>query len=406
MHTVAILLAASAIGVDYGWQPDASGPNSSGQVEYIIQIEPSLLALLREGEPIISRVPPEVGPVRSFRIQVGNGELPRELPPRAEPQGVADGARPLATGDGAWRDPSLRTAPQLGGHAPDEVDDAHRAEPPERVGDGGNQELAGDVDLPGVIGAAGGQGGIAETDPVGVADGAESQRPERPRPRWWNDEGEGPELGASPRADGGPAPIDPDPFQRPLGDRPAGFVEEVPNDDEAPNDDAQATDASPRNAANDGAQATDESPDTDDAIGIGIGGRFSDSEKPEPLAGKLEPNDSQSRPLDWRPDAAHTDRDDQRTQPKQDETAASGGSSLVTEDALSNAAKDTIRQPATQEQTADPVPAKPWVPLVVTALLLFVSVAGNVYLGWLGWGVYARYRALLSESRAVSAPAT
>jgi hypothetical protein len=344
--------------------------------------------------------------VRSFRIVVGTGELPRELPPRAEPQGVADGARPLATGDGAWRDPLLRTAPQLGGHAPAEVDDAHRAEPSEPVGDGGNQELAGDVDLPGVIGAAGGQGGIAEVDRVGVADGAESQRPERPRPRWWNDEGEGPELGASPRADGGPAPIDPDPFQRPLGDRPAGFVEEVPNDDEAPNDDAQATDASPRNAANDGAQATDESPDTDDAIGIGIGGRFSDSEKPEPLAGKLEPNDAQSRPLDWRRDAARTDRDDQRTQPTQDETAASGGSELATEDALSDAAKDTTRQPATQEQTADPVPAKPWVPLVVTALLLFVSVAGNVYLGWLGWGVYARYRALLSESRAVSAPAT
>jgi hypothetical protein len=285
------------------------------------------------------------------------------------------------------------------------VDDAHRAEPLERVGDGGNQELAGDVDLPGVIGEAGGQGGIAEVDRVGVADGAESQRPERPRPRWWNDEGEGPELGASPRADEGPAPIDPDPFQRPLGNRPAGFVEEVP-DDEAPNDDARANDAAPRNAANDDAQATDDGQGADEAIGIGIGGKMSDSEKPEPLAGKLEPNDSQSQPLDWRRDAARTERDDQRTQPSQDETAASVENAPVTEDALSDAAKDTTSAPAIQEQPAESMPAKPWVPLVVTALLLFVSVAGNVYLGWLGWGVYARYRALLSESRAVSAPAT
>ncbi len=392
MQAVAILLAASAIGVDYGWQPA-----SDGAVEYIIQIEPSLLALLREGEPIVSRVPPEVGAVRSFRIQVGSGELPHELPPRAEPQGVADGARPLATGDGAWRDPALRAAPQLGGDSPDEVDDPHRAEPPQRVGDAGRQGVAGDVDLEGVVGEAGRQGGIAETDREGVADGAESQHLERPRPRWWTDEGEGPDLGASPRADGRPAPIDPDPFRRPLGNRPAGFVEE------APNDDARGTDAAPGDGANDDARGTDDAQGADDAIGIGIGGRFTNSEKPEPLAGELAPNDSRSQPLDWRRDAARTQRDHQQIEPTPDETAGNGGTVLASDDTPSDTAKGTTAQQATKEQPAESVPAKPWVPLVITALLLFVSVAGNVYLGWLGWGVYSRYRSLLTQSRAAGA---
>lgn len=73
-----ILLAAAALGVDYGWQP-----NPGGGFEYIIQIEPELLDALRAGESLRSDLPPFMRDVRSYRIQVGRGEVPREGNPEA-----------------------------------------------------------------------------------------------------------------------------------------------------------------------------------------------------------------------------------------------------------------------------------------------------------------------------------
>ena len=53
-----VLFALAAVGVDYGWQPTADG-----NLEYIIQIEPELLAAMDEGTPITSEValPPDAG---------------------------------------------------------------------------------------------------------------------------------------------------------------------------------------------------------------------------------------------------------------------------------------------------------------------------------------------------------
>lgn len=73
-----ILLAATALGVDYGWQP-----NPGGGFEYIIQIEPELLDALRAGEALRSDLPPFMRDVRAYRIQVGRGEVPREGNPEA-----------------------------------------------------------------------------------------------------------------------------------------------------------------------------------------------------------------------------------------------------------------------------------------------------------------------------------
>ena len=70
-----MLLAASALGVDYGWEV-----RDDGQSEYIIQIEPSLVELLKAGESITSEVDPRVTNVRRFQIRIGTGSLPRELP--------------------------------------------------------------------------------------------------------------------------------------------------------------------------------------------------------------------------------------------------------------------------------------------------------------------------------------
>ncbi len=79
MHA-AILLAAAALGIDFGWQP-----SDGGGLEYLIQIEPELLNALRAGEAIRSDLPPALRDVRSYRITVGRGELPQSALPQAQP---------------------------------------------------------------------------------------------------------------------------------------------------------------------------------------------------------------------------------------------------------------------------------------------------------------------------------
>lgn len=73
MNCIALLLAASSLGVDFGWQPTADG-----ELEYIIQIEPALLDAMRNGEQIVSEIHPDAAGVRRFRILVGRQQLPRE----------------------------------------------------------------------------------------------------------------------------------------------------------------------------------------------------------------------------------------------------------------------------------------------------------------------------------------
>jgi hypothetical protein len=60
-------------------------------MEYIIQIEPHLLEMLKNGEQLVSDIPPNLRGVRSYRITVGTAKLPREgelpepeLPPSRE----------------------------------------------------------------------------------------------------------------------------------------------------------------------------------------------------------------------------------------------------------------------------------------------------------------------------------
>lgn len=80
MYAAVLLVATAAVGVDTGWRPAQDDPQS---VQYIIQIEPEVIAkMLRDGTPIDSIVSPEVpgGVIRCFRVQLGEEELPREMP--------------------------------------------------------------------------------------------------------------------------------------------------------------------------------------------------------------------------------------------------------------------------------------------------------------------------------------
>jgi hypothetical protein len=56
--------------------------------------------------------------------------------------------------------------------------------------------------------------------------------------------------------------------------------------------------------------------------------------------------------------------------------------------------KGRSSSPATQA-FAPAEPQKPWPALWLTALLLCGSLGGNVYLGWIAWGVHSRCRAML-----------
>jgi len=83
MYGAAFCLLTAALGYDVGWQP-----LPDGGMEYIIQIEPHVLEMLKSGEQIVSDIPPNLRGVRSYRITVGTEKLPREgeLPePEASP---------------------------------------------------------------------------------------------------------------------------------------------------------------------------------------------------------------------------------------------------------------------------------------------------------------------------------
>jgi len=77
MYGTVALLTMAAVGFKVGWQP-----LPDGGVEYIIQIEPHMLETLEGGQEIASDIPPSVRGVRSYRIMVGTGDPPRELPPQ------------------------------------------------------------------------------------------------------------------------------------------------------------------------------------------------------------------------------------------------------------------------------------------------------------------------------------
>lgn len=66
MNGVALLIAVSSLGVDYSYRTA-----DDGRLEYTIQIEPEFLKSLADGEEIHSDVPPDVGNVERLVIRVG-----------------------------------------------------------------------------------------------------------------------------------------------------------------------------------------------------------------------------------------------------------------------------------------------------------------------------------------------
>ncbi len=78
MNMLFVLVAATALGIEVGWEPLPGGGH-----EYTLQLEPQLLRVLEGGqEEIFSEVPAGVD-VRRYRIVVGVGKLRRDYGPLA-----------------------------------------------------------------------------------------------------------------------------------------------------------------------------------------------------------------------------------------------------------------------------------------------------------------------------------
>jgi hypothetical protein len=82
-------------GISYGWEKLPEG----GYV-YIVQIEPHTLEALKAGQAIQSDLPPNLRGVRSYRITVGVGDVPREgmpeLPEETPAQPIPTDPAPIA----------------------------------------------------------------------------------------------------------------------------------------------------------------------------------------------------------------------------------------------------------------------------------------------------------------------
>jgi hypothetical protein len=77
MFASILLLAASAVSVEFGYEP-----LPDGGMKYIVQFDPqSLEEAQQQGVPIESNIPADVTGVRMVAIQLGSGRLPRENPP-------------------------------------------------------------------------------------------------------------------------------------------------------------------------------------------------------------------------------------------------------------------------------------------------------------------------------------
>lgn len=88
MQSAFLFVIASSMGVMFGWQPM---PDGSPQYEYVVQLEPELLATMQRGTtiPISSEVPDDIHPISRIRITVGRDDLPRERLPN-DPQAAGE----------------------------------------------------------------------------------------------------------------------------------------------------------------------------------------------------------------------------------------------------------------------------------------------------------------------------
>ena len=92
MNGLAVLLCAAALGVEHNWRT-----TEEGQLEYVLQVEPTFLTSLQQGQAVTSKLPATAKEVHRLCLRIASGDV-RKAPQRA-PELAIDG--PSSTGAGA-----------------------------------------------------------------------------------------------------------------------------------------------------------------------------------------------------------------------------------------------------------------------------------------------------------------
>lgn len=351
MNGIAILLTLSAVGVDYGWQP---GPD--GQLEYIVQIEPALFDEMRSGRrEVASEIHPDARGVRRFRIRVGNGPLPRVGGTSATPTRQLDSSSSAGLTDQAAGGAFPYATPSPGV--------LNLPPPPAIIGPDGKASVLvrpGDNALPGASAVSDGgwqsgfsapEGGVAPLNPADTSRGFSA-----PAQGAWDLSGPRVEPPAGRGSAAGASGILP------------------PSSNAAPGDSGFGPSSGLPLSPVPGSQPETGLPSPIRSSGMNPPPKSSRSGVGNLLAGV------QTR----RPGSASA-RD-----------VASGGAAA--------------QKPTLDEETArklqELAAERPWVPLVLTSLALFGSLAANAYLGWVAAGVYRRYRDMCDQLHEAQASLT
>jgi hypothetical protein len=353
MNGIAVLLTLAAVGVDYGWQP---GPD--GQLEYIVQIEPSLFEAMRNGREIASEIHPDARGVRRFRIRVGTDPLPRlgTVAP-----GTAPARRLDSVGDVA---DATRAAGNVFPYAAPSPGILNLPPPPAIIGPDGKASVLvrpGDNALPGASAASssGWERGFDATGngttPLNPADTA-AGFPVPIRDAW----------GASgPRV----AP-------------PGGFNNSGASGILPPSSNAVPAGGFDPNGMRPVLPVPGSQPETGLPSPIRSSGM---NQQPKPSTsgvGNLLAGIQTKRP-----------------------GSSSSSDALRRDNAGAAAQKPTIDE-ETAQKLQEMQAERPWVPLVLTSLALCGSLAANAYLGWVAMGIYRRYRDMCDQLHEAQASLT
>ena len=93
---------------------------------------------------------------------------------------------------------------------------------------------------------------------------------------------------------------------------------------------------------------------------------------------------------------------DPSVRPVSVEPTPSTAPALAATVAKPNAPVPTAPSP-TATSTSSPEPSRPWLPLTLTLFILFASIGGNIFLGWVAHDARSRYGSLLRESSGLTA---
>jgi len=410
MNGFAVLLTIAAVGIDYGWQP-----GRDGQLEYIIQIQPNQLDSLRHGQDITSEISPEARGVRRFRIHVGTGPVPRISSNPARLDGTGNGPN---TGIGAGYDRTMggrtpRSVPDLspttgtlgatppaanttGGipllnlppppWTPDERNQLHSvlirnssparsdtSSPPPGAtysGTNSNSGMAADSILPDMPPSSAASGSRVSGGNSAPPAGA-TAFPTYPGPvgTLTHRNGTGSTGHPMRRGDAPPAP-----HSGVLGP-PAAAQPTPPTNDEI----------LPRRPISAPGAGRYQTPIRDPSASTSAGAHHADRTRNPVRPGTTTPHRR----------AKLMDLVRRNTEPQAGRAVTTPIASLPT--GLGEASSKPVIDSETADKLVDMQVPKPWMPLVLTSLGLFASLAANAYLAWIAIGVYRRYRQVVAQ---------